>query len=389
MKTTFSIVFIVLFAFSTCYSEGKNKAKNNNEEIVVKELNESAKQVRDYLKKDIVIAHRGSTYWTPEETEPAFRWARNIGADYLEFDIQLTKDSALVAFHDNTLSRTTNIAEVFPDRAELEINEFSLKEIRRLDAGSWFNSTNPDRARDAFNSLKILSLEDVVMIAEGYRIKSNNGVPEQEIVNGQWTGNYVYEKDPDDNGNRPGIYIETKNPKSNVERLLAEKLKELGWNINKDPKEISTEKGKVDVASTKARVILQSFSKGSIKQLEHYLPGIPKCLLLWQPKMADDLKAEYIKAVNFGVDNNVHIIGPSIAGEPNNYGELTAGWMADLVHSSGMQIHPYTFDTEKQLNEYKDRAEGVFTNRADLALKFYKRKSDNSPKECLTKLGYH
>ncbi len=227
------------------------------------------------------------------------------------------------------------------------------------------------------------------MIAEGYRIKSNNGVPEQEIVNGQWTGNYVYQKDPDDNGNRPGIYIETKNPRPNVERLLAEKLKELGWNINKDPKEISTEKGKVDVASTKARVILQSFSKGSIKQLEHYLPGIPKCLLLWQPKMADDLKAEYIKAVNFGVDNNVHIIAPSIAGEPNNYGELTAGWMADLVHSSGMQIHPYTFDTEKQLNEYKARAEGVFTNRADLALKFYKRKSDNSPEECLTKLGYH
>ncbi len=43
----------------------------------MKTLSEKAKKVRDYIKKDIVIAHRGSTYWTPEETEPAFWWERN------------------------------------------------------------------------------------------------------------------------------------------------------------------------------------------------------------------------------------------------------------------------------------------------------------------------
>ncbi len=389
MRSIYTVVFFAIFVFSACHSEDKNKAGNNYEGIIVKELNEGARQVRDNMKKDIVIAHRGSTYWTPEETEAAFRWARNIGADYLEFDIQLTKDSVLIAFHDNTLGRTTNIADVFPGRAELEINEFTLKELRSLDAGSSFNSANPDRAKDSYEGLKILSLEDVVMIAEGYRIKSNKGLPEQEMVNGQWTGNYVYEKDPDDNGNRPGIYIETKNPKPGVERILAEKLGELGWNINKDQKEISAEEGKVNIANSPARVILQSFSKESITKLEQYLPGIPKCFLLWKAKMEDDLKGNYIKAINFGVDNNVHIIGPSIAGEPNNYGELTAGWMAELIHSSGMLIHPYTFDTEKQLNDYNDRADGVFTNRADLALKFYRRESDKSPQEWLIELGYH
>ena len=71
---------------------------------------------KEAITNDLIIAHRGTTYWAPEETEPAFRWARNIGADYLELDLQLTKDNFLVAFHDTNLKRTTNITTVFPNR---------------------------------------------------------------------------------------------------------------------------------------------------------------------------------------------------------------------------------------------------------------------------------
>jgi len=338
--------------------------------------------------KGLVIAHRGSTFWTPEETEPAYRWARNIGADYLEFDIQLTKDSVLVAFHDSNLSRTSNIAEVFPDRIKSVINDFTLKELRSLDVGSWFNSAHPERAKDGFKNLKILTLEDVVMIAEGYRIKRNDAKPELEIIDGQWTGRYLYEKDPDDNGNRPGIYIETKNPKLNVERILAEKIKELGWNIKDGTKEIKTQDGKVDVANTDSRIILQSFSRTSIQQLELYMPEIPKCLLLSYSRMKDDIPANYKEAISFAVAHNVTFLGPSISNEPNVKRELIAPWMAELIHGSGLQIHPYTFNTEKQLNEYSDRIDGVFTNRADLALEFYNRKNENTAQECLLNLGY-
>ncbi len=351
-------------------------------------ISERAKKVRDYVKKNIVIAHRGSTYWTPQETEPAFLWARNIGADYLECDVQLTKDKHLIVFHDNVLSRTTNILEVFPERIKSEINAFTLKELRQLDAGSSFNLINPERARASYKGLKIMTLKDVVMIAEGFRIKKENEKPLKELVEGAWYGKYVYEKDPNDNGNRPGIYLETKNPKQNIENILTREITEYGWNINTNPKSIHTIEGKIGMGNTKARIVLQSFSLESIIKLEKTLPNIPKCLLLWQPEMAKDIKGNYLKVIDFCIANNVEIIGSSIIGEPNNYEELTAPWMTKMIHEAGIIIHPYTFDTIEQLNQYKDRVEGVFTNRADLALDVYNRKNIKSPKEILIDLGY-
>ena len=48
--------------------------------------------------------------------------------------------------------------------------------------------------------------------------------------------------------------------------------------------------------------------------------------------------------------------------------------MIDLIHKNGLLIHPYTFDTKEQLEKYAKKVDGVFTNRADLALEFYNRK---------------
>lgn len=353
-----------------------------------KKENSSTKMNQSTLGTNLIIAHRGTTYWAPEETEPAFRWARNIGADYLELDLQLTKDAILVAFHDNDLKRTTNIARVFPDRVNETIHDFTLKELRSLDMGSWFNLANPKRAKKAFVNQPILTLQDVIMIAEGNRLKRIDGIPQKELQDNEWTGNYLYEIDPADNGNRPGIYLETKHPKLAVEKLLADKLTSLGWNLNSGLKTIQTQAEKVAVANTNQRVILQSFSPESIQQLEKYLPNIPKCFLLWKPDMTGELKETYQQAIQFALNNKVQIIGPSIAGEPNNYEELTATWMVDLIHNSRLQIHAYTFDTNTQLMEYQNRVEAIFTNRADLGLEFYKRKGEHSAEEILTYLGY-
>lgn len=382
-----SIIFLLSLSLLLACKEEKKQSKSN-EKATMKTISDNAKKVRDYMNKDIVIAHRGSTYWTPEETQPAFLWARNIGADYLEFDIQQTKDGKLIAFHDNDLSRTTNVATVFPKRVKSFINDFTLKELRSLDAGSQFNEKNPDRANKAFVNSKIMTLRDVVMIAEGYRIKTKDGQPIQELKDNKWTGQYLYEKDPNDNGNRPGLYIETKRPTPNVEKLLADELTKLGWNINSNPKTIKTNPNKVGIANTNARLILQTFSLKSNVLLEKYLPNIPKCLLLWQPDMAEDIKANMAKAIDFCIENNIQAMGTSIAGEPNNYKELTSPELAKMIHDAGMVIHPYTFDTTKQLTEYKDRVEGVFTNRSDLALAFYGRKPNQTPQEVLTSLGY-
>ena len=57
-------------------------------EVSANTISEQLAAVRDYVPLYAVIAHRGSTYWAPEETESAWRWAREMGADYLESDMQ-------------------------------------------------------------------------------------------------------------------------------------------------------------------------------------------------------------------------------------------------------------------------------------------------------------
>jgi glycerophosphoryl diester phosphodiesterase len=84
------------------------------------------------------VAHRGASAYAPENTLPALRTARAQGADVIEVDVQQTKDRKLILMHDTTLARTTNVEKVFPRRAPYRVSSFTLKEIRRLDAGSWF-----------------------------------------------------------------------------------------------------------------------------------------------------------------------------------------------------------------------------------------------------------
>ena len=390
MKNLLNLLLIVVL-FATCQDSTQTAQSEDSKAKIelspTTELSASAIKVRDYIPDNMVFAHRGSTYWTPEETEASLRWARNIGADYLEFDLQKTKDGFLVALHDNTLSRTSNVAAIFPERVDSATIYFTLKELRQLDIGSWFNKANPERARAGFVGQKILTFKDVIKIAEGYRLKKGkDGLPIKEMKAGEWTGFYTYEKDPQDNGNRPGLYAETKKP--DCEELIAKELTEAGWNINKNPKAIAVKLNKVGLANTNARFVLQTFAPQSAMKLEKLLPNIPKCLLLWQPSMADDLKGNYQKAIDFCIKNNIHYIGSSITGEPNNYKELNAPWMVELVHNAKLKIHAYTFDTQAQYEKYSSRVDGIFTNRADTALKFYNRGSEKSAVEILKELGY-
>ncbi len=96
------------------------------------------------------FAHRGASAYAPEHTLSAYRLALEQGADFVEQDLALTSDLQLICLHDVGLERTTNVEEVFPDRyVEIETPqgmeriwpafEFTLKEVRQLDAGSWFD----------------------------------------------------------------------------------------------------------------------------------------------------------------------------------------------------------------------------------------------------------
>lgn len=359
--------------------------------IEFKPLPAESQAVLDYLPRNIVIAHRGTTFWAPEETEVAMRWARNIGADYLELDLQRTKDSVLIALHDINLRRTTNVEEVFPERADLPVSEFTLEELRQLDAGSWFNKAYPERARTEFVGLDILSLEDVVRIAEGYRIVRDRQGKRLYRTDSSGKKHTCYEPDPADNGNRPGIYPETKEPQlfPGMEEDLRKELERLGWyDIDMQKmKHIAVQPGCVGIANTPARVILQTFSDESLAQLQQAFPRrIPTCFLLWLGEEVSDIKENtpeaYASKINYGIEKGAVIIGPSIAGAPNNYDDLLAPWQGEMIYRAGMAIHPYSFDTEEQMGEYtgwkdrdprKGRTDGMFTNKSDMTLRFYQQ----------------
>src|SRR6185436_1813637 len=66
--------------------------------------------------RPLLVAHRGASAYAPEHTLAAYRLAIEQGADFVEQDLQLTKDGRLICLHDPDLARTTNVAEVFPAR---------------------------------------------------------------------------------------------------------------------------------------------------------------------------------------------------------------------------------------------------------------------------------
>lgn len=87
-----------------------------------------------------VIAHRGASAYSPENTLPAVDLGADMRADYVEIDVQMTSDGELVVMHDTTLGRTTDVEARYPDRAPWRVADFTLAEIQTLDAGSWFSA---------------------------------------------------------------------------------------------------------------------------------------------------------------------------------------------------------------------------------------------------------
>lgn len=90
-----------------------------------------------------IIAHRGARSLAPENTLAAADLAFELGADLWEADVQQTRDGHLVLFHDQTLERCTNVNAVFPERKTLGLHRFDLAEILTLDAGSFFENSDP------------------------------------------------------------------------------------------------------------------------------------------------------------------------------------------------------------------------------------------------------
>jgi glycerophosphoryl diester phosphodiesterase len=104
-----------------------------------------------FLDKPMISAHRGDSVTAPENTLKAFESAIDHNADYIELDVQQTKDGVIVVMHDSNLKRTTGLNK--------NIWEVTYDEIKELDAGSWFGAE--------FKGTKIPTLVEALDFCKG------------------------------------------------------------------------------------------------------------------------------------------------------------------------------------------------------------------------------
>lgn len=105
----------------------------------------------DENKPPLIIAHRGLSARFPENTLAAFAAALDAGAEMMELDVTLTRDRQLVVIHDDTVDRATDGAGT--------VSAMTLADLRRLDAGSWFDPR--------FAGERIPTLDEVLALARG------------------------------------------------------------------------------------------------------------------------------------------------------------------------------------------------------------------------------
>jgi glycerophosphoryl diester phosphodiesterase len=84
----------------------------------------------------LIIAHRGAAGHAPENTLSAVRKAIEMHADAVEIDVRQTRDSQIVAMHDEDVDRTTN--------GKGDVRELTLRELKQFDAGTWFSENFKD-----------------------------------------------------------------------------------------------------------------------------------------------------------------------------------------------------------------------------------------------------
>jgi len=272
------------------------------------------------------IAHRGASSYAPEHTAAAYRLAIAQGADYVEQDLQVTRDGQLVCLHDLTLDRTTNVKDVFPGRSRAltregreitgwHVSDFTLAEIKQLDSGAWFDPK--------FAGEKVLTFQEAIDIVKG----------------------------------KAGIYPETKAP---------EVYGSLGFDMEKLVMDVLAKNG-LDTpgADPKTPVFLQSFSAASLKKMRLSMKvALPLLFLVTDRDRDAWLTRERMAEIKTFADG----IGPAkgiISGKPE---------IVKWAHDAGLSVTVYTVSSTPSVRDARDEmrqflfgfdVDAVFTNNPD------------------------
>ncbi|HZT76286.1 MAG TPA: glycerophosphodiester phosphodiesterase family protein [Vicinamibacterales bacterium] len=221
--------------------------------VVVSLVSIAAGALRAASPAKQVIAHRGASGYAPEHTPAAYRLAIEQHADFVEPDLAVTKDNVLICLHDDSLSRTTNIAEVYPDRAKALANDLTIAEIKKLDAGKWF--------KPEFAGQRIQTFQEAIDL-----VRAHPGT---------------------------GLYPELKSPELYKSRGV-DQVQIFVDLIRKNGLETAD-------SLTKTPIIIQSFDETAIRRVARDLPTIPRVLLVERRGDVSEARLRDIKTFATGV----------------------------------------------------------------------------------------
>lgn len=215
-------------------------------------------------------AHRGSSGMAPENTAAAFELAIAEDADYVETDVQLSADGELVIIHDVTLTRTTDARLAFADRAPWKVHDFTLAELRKLDAGGWYD--------DAFTGQRVLTFDELLDVL----------------------------------GGRVGLNLELKSPDLNAGLAAA-----VAARLRRRPEWIRPS----------APLIVGSFDEQAVRDFHAHLPDVPVSLITYDVPTGEELTE--LAGWVFSVNPDVRRLGPEDAARVVEAGVALVPWTVD------------------------------------------------------------
>jgi glycerophosphoryl diester phosphodiesterase len=274
--------------------------------------------------KKQLIAHRGASGYAPEHTPAAYKLAMEQKADFVEPDLAVTKDNVLICLHDDTLERTTNIADVFPDRPSTNVrtrqpgkhwlaNDFTIAEVKTLDAGKWF--------KPEFSGQHIQTFQDAIDLVRG----------------------------------KAGLYPELKSPELYKSRgvdqvkLFVDVMKKNGL---EKPESLRT-----------TPVIIQSFDEEAIRRVAVDLPTVPRVFLTSREEDITDARLAELKTFATGIAPEKTVIAkhPDMVARAHAAGLTVTSW---TFAASEKTAYPSVRDEMAQFL-YTFGIDALFTNNPD------------------------
>ena len=273
-----------------------------------------------------LIAHRGASGYAPEHTFASYDLAMAQKADFVEPDLAVSRDGVLVCLHDDSLERTTNVEEVYPDRFSTDVkgrngekrwvaNDFTVAEIKKLDAGSWFGAK--------FSGAQVPTWDEMLA-----RVQAHPGI---------------------------GVYPELKSPPLYTRRgidmakIFVDSVKTHGLDR---PESLR-----------RTPVIIQSFDWPTIKRMSVELPTVPRVFLTSDDA---DVSAERLKdlatfATGIAPEKKVIAAHPDMVARAHALGLTVTAW---TFRADEKTTYPTVRDEMAQFL-YTFGIDALFTNNPD------------------------